>query len=62
MDGTDAALRALSRETGWHCWQGVVPVVYARHPKSSPPKVIRAETVDALREAIQRAENGVARP
>jgi hypothetical protein len=52
---TDAALRELSRQTGWHCWQGVVPMFYARLPKSSPPKVLRASGIDTLREAIQRA-------
>jgi hypothetical protein len=50
---TTAALRELSEQTGWHCWQGVTGLLYARRPKSSPPKVARAADVDALREAIR---------
>lgn len=61
MQEQDAALEELARQTGWHCWQGTIPVVYARRPKSSPPVVIRAGDVDELREAIQRAKQGQAR-
>jgi hypothetical protein len=57
----ETALKALSGETGWECWQGVIPVLYARLPKSSPPLVVRAPDVDGLREAIKRAEEGKAR-
>jgi hypothetical protein len=62
VDGTDTSLADLSEQTGWYCWQGVVPAVYARLPKSSPPIVLRAPDVPALREAINRAEKAMAWP
>jgi hypothetical protein len=41
----------------WHAWQGVLAdVVYARRPRTSPPKVVRAITTDDLRRAIEAAE------
>jgi len=33
----------------WHVWLGVGGTYYARRVKSSPPKVVRAKTVKALR-------------
>jgi len=39
---------------GWETWVGVGGVLYARRPKTSPPKVVRAPSVQALREAIER--------
>jgi hypothetical protein len=30
--------------------------MYARHPQSSPPMVVRAITADGLRQAIEAAE------
>jgi hypothetical protein len=42
---------------GWQAWPGVLAgVVYARHPQSSPPMVVRAITADGLRQAIEAAE------
>jgi hypothetical protein len=37
---------------GWHVWVGVTGLLYARRPRSSPPKVARADTVDGLRDRI----------
>ena len=37
---------------GWHVWRGVAGLLYARRPKTSPPKVARARDVTALREQI----------
>jgi len=39
---------------GWETWCGVGGVLYARRPRSSPPKVVRAPSAQALREAIDR--------
>lgn len=36
----------------WHAWRGVAGMLYARRPKSSPPQVVRARDVAALRDAI----------
>jgi hypothetical protein len=33
-------------------------LVYARRPHTSPPVVVRAVTVDGLRQAIEDAERG----
>jgi hypothetical protein len=42
---------------GWQAWPGVLAgVVYARRPQTSPPLVVRAITPDALRQAIEAAE------
>lgn len=52
-----AALAAVeAAHPGWQCWPGVIPLVYARRPRSSPPMVVRAATPEALAEAIERAE------
>jgi hypothetical protein len=40
----------------WHAWIGVGGRVYARRPRSSPPKVVRAKTLAGLGAAIVRAE------
>lgn len=55
MAELEAALRALSEETGWYCWRGVSGVVYARRLRTSPPRIVRAADVAALREKIKRA-------
>ena len=55
----DAALAAVAADTGWHCWRGVIPMLYASRPKTSPPVIVRAPTADALREAIEKAEAGL---
>ena len=40
----------------WHVWRGVAGLLYARRPRSSPPKWARASDAEALRERIIRAE------
>jgi len=39
--------------TGWHWWRGVSGLYYARRMKSSPPVVLRAQTLDDLREQVR---------
>ncbi len=51
------ALAEISREyPGWHAWRGVITLLYARYPRSTPPLVVRSTTIDGLREAIESAE------
>jgi hypothetical protein len=38
---------------GWHYWRGVSGLFYARRVRSSPPIVLRAETLDGLREQVR---------
>lgn len=40
----------------WHVWRGVAGLLYARRPRSSPPKVVRGKDLTALREGIINAE------
>lgn len=40
----------------WHVWQGVAGLLYARLPKSSPPKVVRAKNAAELREQMKLAQ------
>jgi hypothetical protein len=40
----------------WHAWKGVAGMLYARRPRSSPPKVVRARDAGALRDKVQAAE------
>jgi hypothetical protein len=40
----------------WHVWRGVAGLLYARRPRTSPPKIARARDVAALRERIIAAE------
>ena len=41
----------------WRAWPGTVAgVLYARRPRTSPPLVVRAATLDRLRQAIEDAE------
>jgi hypothetical protein len=42
----------------WQAWEGVFGLLYARWPRSSPPMVVRAVTVDQLRTKIEAAERG----
>ena len=56
----DCALARIAAETGWQTWAGVGGILYARRQRSSPPKVVRAGTPQALAEAIERAEAGQA--
>jgi hypothetical protein len=53
-----AALFELARaHPGWYAWQGIIGgLVYARYPGTSPPVVVRAVTVDGLRQAIEDTE------
>ncbi len=41
---------------GWHVWRGVAGRLYARRPRSSPPKVVRGKDVADLRDQIRQAE------
>jgi hypothetical protein len=54
----DCALARVAAEVGWETWVGVGGVLYARHPRSTPPMVVRAANPEALAEAIERAEAG----
>jgi hypothetical protein len=47
------ALYDLGVRTGWHTWEGVAGILYARRLLSSPPRVVRATTVDDLAAAIE---------
>jgi hypothetical protein len=40
----------------WHVWRGVAGLLYARRPRSSPPKVVRGKDMMTLRERIIQAE------
>jgi hypothetical protein len=40
----------------WHVWRGVAGLLYARRPRSSPPKVVRGKDMMALRDRIIQAE------
>ena len=53
-----AALAQVDRDyPHWHAWPGVLGgLVYARRPLTSPPVVVRAATIDQLREHIEAAE------
>ena len=57
-EARSAALAGVeAAHPGWHCWPGVIPpLLYARRPNSSPPMVVRADTLQALSEAIEAAE------
>jgi hypothetical protein len=48
-------LDAIEREfPGWHCWEGVGDTgFYARRLLSSPPVVLRAESLDDLRVQVR---------
>ena len=41
----------------WYVWQGVAGYFYARVPRTSPARVVRAPTVEGLRDEIRRAES-----
>jgi hypothetical protein len=45
-------LAKITADTGWHCWLGVIPILYARREGTSPPWIVRAPDPEALREAI----------
>ena len=37
----------------WHVWRGVAGLLYARRPRTSPPKIVRAESTAGLRDQIR---------
>jgi hypothetical protein len=39
----------------WHAWMGVAGLWYARRPRSSPPKVVRARSLAGLAGKIAEA-------
>jgi hypothetical protein len=56
----DCGLARVAAETGWHTWLGAGGVLYARRERSSPPKVVRAATVEALAANIHESQSGTA--
>ena len=51
------ALAVISADyPGWVAWPGVINLLYARRPRSSPPMVVRSTTEEGLRRAIEDAE------
>jgi len=40
----------------WHVWRGVAGLLYARRPRSSPPKVVRGKSAVDLRDQIRLVE------
>ena len=40
----------------WQMWRGVAGLLYARRPKTSPPKVVRATNLEELKTRIKKAE------
>ena len=40
----------------WHVWRGVAGLLYARRPRSSPPKVVRGQDAKDLLDQIRRLE------
>jgi hypothetical protein len=59
---TDQALASVLAQVdrdypGWHAWPATLAgLVYARRPRTSPPLVVRAASVDQLRNEIEAAE------
>jgi hypothetical protein len=53
-----SALAQVDRDyPGWHAWPAVLAgLVYARRPRSTPPLVVRAASVNQLRIEIETAE------
>jgi hypothetical protein len=56
--GQAAALAQVDHDyPGWHAWPAALAgLVYARRPRTSPPLVVRATSVDQLRDQIEAAE------
>jgi hypothetical protein len=49
--------KAFAREfPQWYVWRGVAGQYYARVPRTSPPRVVRARNTEDLRREISRAE------
>jgi hypothetical protein len=57
-DDQAAALAQVDRDfPGWHAWPAALAgLVYARRPRTSPPLVVRAASVNQLRHEIEAAE------
>jgi hypothetical protein len=54
----NAALGSIRAQfPDWHDWPGVSGLLYARRPRSSPPKVVSAATAAGLADAIREAED-----
>jgi hypothetical protein len=52
-----AELARIERDhPGWHCWEGVGVLLYARLPRSSPPVVVSATTPAELEARIREHE------
>jgi hypothetical protein len=53
-----SALAQVDRDyPGWHAWSAALAgLIYARRPRSSPPLVVRATSVEQLRTEIEAAE------
>jgi hypothetical protein len=57
MTDTEPTLEDVAREfPRWHCWEGIAGLLYARRPLTSPPWVVRTETIDQLRDKIKERE------
>jgi hypothetical protein len=61
--GQDVAVlpewQAFAREfPQWYVWRGVAGQYYARVPRTSPPRVVRARNTEDLRREIARVEMG----
>ena len=56
----DLNVASLQNEfPGWHVWEGVSgDLFYARRPRSSPPIVKRAQTLEELRDEIAKHVDG----
>ena len=56
--GRARALAQVDRDyPGWHAWPAALAgLVYARRPRTSPPLVVRAASVNQLRTEIETAE------
>lgn len=50
------ALAEIQADTGWETWVGVGGVLYARRPRTSPPKIVRAADAAGLRQQIEAAQ------
>jgi hypothetical protein len=52
-----AALAQVGRDfPHWYAWRGVLGLFYARRPGTSPPVIVRATSVDQLRQQIEATE------
>ncbi len=51
--------KAFAREfPQWYVWRGVAGQYYARVPRTSPPRVVRARNTEDLRRAIVPGRDG----